>query len=155
MGGSHPLVAHTLPPDHWQSVRASLTLLSSVSFLGANRNDTISSGFFAIFLSLLVPPGYPVQIYIVVCVIFQDPAASLTCHAGLQLIFQSLLGLLTAWGLGSAAMRASLSVRSHLVDEATLQKVTSRSATSQVASSPLLCLTPTQLSKLCKPRTTL
>ena len=25
MGGSPPLVAHTLPPDHWQSVRASLT----------------------------------------------------------------------------------------------------------------------------------
>jgi hypothetical protein len=90
----------------------------------------LSSGFFAIFISLFVPPGYPVQIYIVVCGIFQDPAASLTCHAGLQLIFQSLLGLLTAWGLGSAAMRASLSVRSHLVDEATLQKVTSRSATS-------------------------
>ena len=127
MGGSHPLVAQTLPPDHWQSVRASL---SSVRFCVLTEMIHRSSGYFAILISLLVPPGYPVQIYIVVCVVFQDPAASLTRHVGLQLIFQSLLGLLTGWGIGAAGMKASLSVRSHLVDEATLQKVTNRSATS-------------------------
>ena len=73
--------------------------------------------------------------------ISEDPAARLTCHAGVQLIFQSLLGLLTGWGIGSAAMKASLAVRSHLVDEATLQKTVNKSATSRGASSPLLGLT--------------
>jgi hypothetical protein len=61
--------------------------------------------YFAVLMSLLIPPGYPVQIYIV-------------------LIFQALLGLLTGWGIGSAAMKAALAVRSHLVDESTLQKAT-------------------------------
>ncbi|KAF8504548.1 hypothetical protein F5888DRAFT_760893 [Russula emetica] len=59
-------------------------------------------GFFGMLFSMFVPPGYPVQIYIV-------------------LVSQALLGLLTGWGIGSAAMKAATSVRSQLVDEATLQ----------------------------------
>ncbi|KAI0279079.1 hypothetical protein BGY98DRAFT_916273 [Russula aff. rugulosa BPL654] len=59
-------------------------------------------GFFGILASMFIPPGYPVQIYIV-------------------LVFQSLLGLLAGWGIGCAAMKAAISVRSYLVDEATLQ----------------------------------
>ena len=64
------------------------------------------------------------------CHLFSDPAAGLTYHTGIQLIFQSLLGLLAGWGIGSAAMKAAVAVRSHLVDESNLQKATSRSATS-------------------------
>ena len=55
---------------------------------------------------------------------------ALTSRAGIQLVVQSLLGLLTGWGIGSAAMKAAVSVRSRLVDEATLQNAVNRSATS-------------------------
>ena len=83
---------------------------------------------------MLIPPGYPVHIYIVVCRISQMSCyhrlPGLTNRAGIQLILQLLLGLLTGWGIGSAAMRAAISVRSHLVDEATLQNAVNRSASS-------------------------
>jgi hypothetical protein len=52
----------------------------------------------------------------------------LTTRAGIQLVLQLLLGLLTGWGIGSAAMKAAISVRSYLVDEATLQNAVNRSA---------------------------
>lgn len=83
---------------------------------------------------MLIPPGYPVHIYVVVCVIpqAQDPAVSLTSLAGVQIVVQSLLGLLVGWGIGSAAMKASIAVRSHLVDESTLQKAVNKSVTSRV-----------------------
>jgi hypothetical protein len=54
----------------------------------------------------------------------------LTNRGGIQLVFQSLLGLLTGWGIGCAAMKAAISVRSYLVDEATLQNAVNGSATS-------------------------
>jgi hypothetical protein len=54
----------------------------------------------------------------------------LTNRAGIQLVFQLLLGLLTGWGIGSAAMKAAISVRSHVVDQATLQNAVNRSAAS-------------------------
>jgi len=50
-----------------------------------------------------------------------------------QIVFQSLLGLLAGWAIGLAGMKASLSVRSHLVDEATLQKAANKSVASLVA----------------------
>ena len=53
----------------------------------------------------------------------------LTIRAGIQLVLQFLLGLLTGWGIGSAAMKSAISVRSYLVDEATLQNAV-RSAAS-------------------------
>ena len=52
----------------------------------------------------------------------------LTNRARIQLVVQSLLGLLTGWGIGSAAMKAAVSVRSQLVDQATLQNAVNRSA---------------------------
>lgn len=54
----------------------------------------------------------------------------LTNRAWIQLVVQSLLGLLTGWGIGCAAMKAAISVRSQLVDQATLQNVVNRSAAS-------------------------
>jgi hypothetical protein len=54
----------------------------------------------------------------------------LTNRIGIQLVIQSLLGLLTGWGIGCAAMKAAISVRSHLVDEATLQNAVNGSASS-------------------------
>lgn len=58
------------------------------------------------------------------------PLPILTNHVGIQLVFQSLLGLLAGWGIGSAAMKAAISVRSQVVDEATLQNAVNRSAVS-------------------------
>ena len=81
---------------------------------------------------MLIPPGYPVQIYIVVRRISKGPATatSLNNRVGIQLVLQMLLGLLTGWGIGSAAMKAATSVRSRLVDQATLQNAVNRSAIS-------------------------
>ncbi|KAI0291950.1 hypothetical protein BC826DRAFT_1020543 [Russula brevipes] len=59
--------------------------------------------YFGMLFSMLLPPGYPVQMYIV-------------------FIVQSLLGLLAGWGIGSAAMKAALTVRSQLVAESTLER---------------------------------
>ena len=87
---------------------------------------------------MFIPPGYPVHIYIVVCRISQKSyyhrLPGLTNHAGIQLVLQMLLGLLTGWGIGCAAMKAAVSVRSHLVDEATLQNAVNRSASPCTAS---------------------
>jgi hypothetical protein len=51
----------------------------------------------------------------------------LTHIAWTQLVLQSLLGLLTGWGIGSAGMKAALAVRSQLLIESTLQKAPARS----------------------------
>jgi hypothetical protein len=83
--------------------------------------------------SLILPPGYPVQIYIIVRAIMHDHQAAYASLVGVQTVVQSLLGLLAGWGIGSAAMKASLSVRSYLVDEATLQKAANKSVASLVA----------------------
>jgi hypothetical protein len=65
-------------------------------------------------------------------------AASFNNRAGIQLVLQFLLGLLTGWGIGAAAMKAAISVRSLLVDEATLQNAVNRSAASLTASTVFL-----------------
>ncbi|KAI9512001.1 hypothetical protein F5148DRAFT_1280228 [Russula earlei] len=80
MGDIDPYITQQFPQDNRQSV-----------------------AYFGMLLSLFIPPGYPVQINLIV-------------------IVQSLLGILVGWGIGLAGMKASLSVRSHLVDETTLQK---------------------------------
>ncbi|KAF8504549.1 hypothetical protein F5888DRAFT_759358 [Russula emetica] len=84
--------------------RSCLASWATLILLLSNQSlKTIGTlGYFGILFSMLIPPGYPVQIYIV-------------------LVSQALLGLLTGWGIGSAAMKAATSVRSQLVDEATLQ----------------------------------
>ncbi len=56
------------------------------------------------------------------------PTTSFINRAGVQLVLQSLLGLLTGWAIGSAAMKASISVRSQTVDQATLQQAVNKSA---------------------------
>jgi hypothetical protein len=53
---------------------------------------------------------------------------------GVQFIFQSLLGLLAGWGIGAAAMKAALAVRSQLVAESTLERAVNSSVVSRVLS---------------------
>jgi len=62
--------------------------------------------------------------------------------AALQIVVQSLSGLLAGWGIGAAAMKAALAVRSELVAESTLQKAANKSVVSRVALSPLFFLNP-------------
>jgi hypothetical protein len=67
--------------------------------------------------------------------------------AALQIVVQSLLGLLAGWGIGAAAMKAALAVRSELVAESTLQKAANKSVVSRVALSPLFSLNPKSVFK--------
>ncbi|KAI0300498.1 hypothetical protein B0F90DRAFT_1629671 [Multifurca ochricompacta] len=75
-----------------------------ILMLPGNSLRTIGTlGYFGMLFSVFIPPMFPVQIYLVIVV-------------------QSLLGLLVGWGIGSAAMKAALAVRSQVLIEATLQK---------------------------------
>ena len=57
--------------------------------------------------------------------------------AGLQVVVQSLMGLLAGWGIGSAGMKAALAVRSQLIIESTLEKAANTSVgLHHIASSP-------------------
>ena len=75
VGGTHPLVVQSIPQNHRESVRT-CQLHRVCDPLCADRNQFISSGYFGILASMFIPPGYPVQIYIVVCRISQGPATS-------------------------------------------------------------------------------
>jgi hypothetical protein len=77
--------------------------------------------------SMFLPPFAPVHIYLVVRANSQYISTRWPNVAGAQLVFQSLLGLLAGWGIGSAGMKAALAVRSQLLIESTLQKTPNRS----------------------------
>lgn len=66
---------------------------------------------------------------------------------GVQFIFQSLLGLLAGWGIGSAAMKAALAVRSQVVAESTLERAVNTSVVSRVLSNKVSNLTPNTVFK--------
>jgi hypothetical protein len=68
---------------------------------------------------------------------FKVPQPGLNCLATLQIVIQSLMGLLAGWGIGSAGMKAALAVRSQHIIESTLQKAANKSAALRVTLSPV------------------
>lgn len=97
-----------------------------------NTSVVLISGCFSLCLSLLVIRFKCTYSYVPSLRILQPLFNSL---AGLQVVVQSLMGLLVGWGIGSAGMKAALAVRSQLIVESTLEKAANRSVGSHIASS--------------------
>jgi len=126
VGCTDPFVGNPFPQDHRKSVRA-------IYFLSVNRcadratgntSIVLISGCFSPCSSLLVIRCKFTYSYVPFLEILQPVFNSL---AGLQVVIQSLMGLLAGWGFGSAAMKAALAVRSQLVVESTLENAANRS----------------------------
>ncbi len=128
MGCTDPFVGNPFPQDHRESVRAIYFLSVSTVALTVNTSIVLISGCFSPCSSLLVIRCKFTYSYVPFLKILQPVFNSL---AGLQVVIQSLMGLLAGWGIGSAAMKAALAVRSQLVVESTLEKAANRSVGSR------------------------
>jgi hypothetical protein len=129
MGCTDPFVGNPFPQDHRESVRAIYFL--RCEHRGADRVKTpivLISGCFSPCSYLLVIRFKFTYLYVPFLKSLQPVFNSL---AGLQVVIQSLMGLLAGWGIGAAAMKAALAVRSQLVVESTLVKVANKSVGSR------------------------
>jgi hypothetical protein len=135
MGYTNPFVGNPFPQDHRESVRGVFFLRVS-KHLWTDRVNTsvvLISGCFSPCSSLLVIRCKFTYSYVPFLKILQP---FFDRFAGLQVVVQSLMGLLAGWGIGSAGMKAALAVRSQLIIESTLEKAANTSVGLHIASSP-------------------
>jgi hypothetical protein len=134
MGYTNTFVGNPFPQDHRESVRGLYFL--QCEHLCADRVNTpvvLISGCFSPCSSLLVIRCKFTYSYVPFPNILQ---LFFDRFAGLQVVVQSLMGLLAGWGIGSAGMKAALAVRSQLIIESTLEKAANTSVGLHIASSP-------------------